>query len=393
MQQHRKVQKCNVTKAELPPWRGPVLTTESITTVTSNRVSTGLSQQHYKPSISHTTTTTAMQPLISVIIINWNTRHLIAECLTSVAEEAQRFAESESARQATAVGPVTSPFVAPLLIDPRFVETIVVDNASQDGSAAMIRQDFEWVHLIENGENVGFAAANNQALPYCRGKYILLLNSDTKVLPGAFRVLVTFMEEHGTVGATGTRYFNPDGSLQPSCFPAPTVGRELWRLFHLDKLYAHGTYQMHTWSVEQPREVDIVQGAALLVRREIVLALGLFDTDYFMYTEEVDLCRRIRQAGWQIYWVPRATIIHYGGQSTRQVAQLMFLQLYRSKVLYFRKHHGRVATFLYKWVILVATVARLLLTPLIWIQDPIRRRQSLTLANHYRHLAISLPRM
>ncbi|MCB0063900.1 MAG: glycosyltransferase family 2 protein [Caldilineaceae bacterium] len=319
-----------------------------------------------------------MGPLISVIIINWNTRDLVAECLTSVAEEAERMAVRAAHAATTAA---------------QLVETIVVDNASHDGSVARLRQSFPWVHLLENGENVGFAAANNQALAHCHGQYVLLLNSDTKVLPGAFWELVTFLEAHPQAGAAGARYFNPDGSLQPSCYPAPTVGRELWRLFHLDKVYPHGTYPVHRWSAAEPRPVDIVQGAALMVRRNIVQELGLFDTDYFMYTEEVDLCRRIQQAGWQIWWVPQSTIIHYGGQSTRQVARAMFLQLYRSKILYFRKHHGRIATVAYKGVLLSATVARLLLTPFIWMQSGERRRQSLTLANHYRCLAMSLPGM
>ena len=315
-----------------------------------------------------------MQPIVSVIIINWNTRDLVADCLRSVAAEMTLFAD-------------TSDTAAEL------VEVIVVDNASNDGSSMMLRHEFPWIHVIENCENIGFAAANNQALHHCKGKYILLLNSDTKVLPGAFTEMIAFMDQASDAGAAGSRYFNPDGSLQPSCYPAPTVGRELWRLFHLDKLYPLGIYHMDKWSIEKPREVDIVQGAALLLRREIAVDLGLFDPDYFMYTEEVDLCQRIRAAGWKIFWVPRSTIIHYGGQSTCQVAQTMFLQLYRSKILYFRKHHGRNATFIYKWVLMLATVARLLLTPLIWIQKPARRQQSLTLANHYCRLAVALPTM
>lgn len=327
----------------------------------------------------HTETTEL--PILSVIIVNWNTRDLTAACLESVAAEIPRlhrwFVEDQQR-----VAQIET-----------IVQTIVVDNASHDGSVAALRAQFPWIQLVENPNNIGFAAANNQALADCRGDYVLLLNSDTVVLPGAFVELVAYLEAHPTVGAAGSRYFNPDGTLQPSCYPAPTVSRELWRLFHLDKLYPYGIYRSDQWADDQPRQVDIVQGASLMIRRAIATELGLFDTDYFMYTEEVDLCRRIRLAGWQIVWVPQSTIIHYGGQSTQQVAQAMFLQLYRSKILYFRKHHGRIATLLYKGVLMLATLARLLLTPLAWVQKPTRRQASLMLANHYRSLAAALPSM
>lgn len=318
------------------------------------------------------------QPLLSIIIINWNTCALIAACLHSVAAEAQALVQA---------------MFTPGTNEQQVVETIVVDNASTDGSVAMLHSAFPWVQLVENSENVGFAAGNNQAVSRCHGRYLLLLNSDTVVLPGAFKSLIDLMEHNPAVGAAGARYLNPDGSLQPSCYPEPTLGRELWRLFHLDRLRAYGTYPMAQWSVTAARPVDIVQGAALLLRREIVAEMELFDTSYFMYSEEVDLCRRIRQAGWQIWWAPAATIIHYGGQSTRQVALLMFLQLYRSKVLYFRKNHGQAVTWFYKSVIMAATLVRLLLTPLAWLESPERRAEHLALANRYRHLALTLPHM
>ncbi|HRW09580.1 MAG TPA: glycosyltransferase family 2 protein [Caldilineaceae bacterium] len=314
-----------------------------------------------------------MEALVSIIIVNWNTCALTADCLRSVAEEHDRLREHFG------------------IVDP--IETIVVDNGSTDGSVALLRDQFPWVQLLENQENVGFAAANNQGLSHCHGRYILLLNSDTKLLPGAIEALVCFMEEHPQVGAVGSRYLNPDGSLQHSCYPAPTLSREFWRMFHLDKVYPYGIYRMERWSTEEPRPVDIIQGAALLLRHTIAGKLGLFDTGYFMYSEEQDLCRRIQEAGWQIYYVPRSTIIHYGGQSTRQVAQTMFLQLYRSKVLYFRKHHGRLTTVGYKGVLMAATLMRLLFMPLAWLQGPERRAQTRLLAAHYRRLATSLPRM
>ncbi|MEZ4672697.1 MAG: glycosyltransferase family 2 protein [Caldilineaceae bacterium] len=313
------------------------------------------------------------EPILSIIIINWNTCTLTTDCLQSVAEEAIHLS-------------IVSP-------EHGAIQTIVVDNASSDDSVTHIRHRFPWVQLIENETNVGFAAANNQALSHCTGKYILLLNSDTKVLPGGLQELIDFMETHPEAGAAGSRYLNPDGSLQSSCYPAPTVSRELWRMFHLDQLHAYGIYPMHNWPVDEPRVVDIIQGAAFLLRREIVVELGLFDPAYFMYSEEVDLCRRIWQSGWQIYWIPQSRVIHYGGQSTRQVALTMFLQLYQSKILYFRKHHGQLATWSYKWVLMLAALVRLLLTPLAWTQSSEKRSRALALASQYYHLAVALPSM
>ena len=319
------------------------------------------------PTYSEAQSTPA-EKLLSIIIVNWNTRELLADCLASVAVEIAPFPAAQ-------------------------VETVVVDNASGDGSVAMLQTRFPWVQVIQNTTNVGFAAANNQAMAVAKGRYLLLLNSDTKVLAQALTTLVAFLEAHPAVGAAGARYLNADGSLQPSAYPAPTLARELWRLFHLDRLYGFGIYRMNDWSMESPRAVDIIQGAAFLVRRTVLDQVGFFDTSYFMYTEEVDLCQRIRQAGWSIFFVPASVIIHYGGQSTRQAALPMFLQLYRSKILYFRKHHGALATIFYKLILLGATLLRLLVTPLAWLEAPERRRRHLALADHYRHLVLALPTM
>ena len=309
------------------------------------------------------------QPLLlSIIIINWNTCDLLAECLDSVAAEIAHFPSGQ-------------------------VETLVVDNASSDESVRMVQTHFSWVQIMQNPTNVGFAAANNQGMQVAQGRYLLLLNSDTQVLPNALTTLVNFMEAHPKAGAAGSRYLNADGSLQRSCYPAPTLARELWRLFHLDRFYGLGVYPVSTWSMSTPRAVDVVQGASLLLRHTVLKDVGVFDTDYFMYTEEVDLCHRVRQAGWSIFFVPVSSIIHYGGQSTRQAALPMFLQLYQSKILYFRKHHGALTATLYKLILFAATILRLLLTPFVWLKKPAQRHQYLTLASYYRQLALALTDM
>ncbi|MBN1139088.1 MAG: glycosyltransferase family 2 protein [Anaerolineae bacterium] len=302
---------------------------------------------------------------LSIVIVSWNTCELLSRCLASIETH-----------------PPASPY-----------EVIVVDNASADGSARMVREGFPWVRLIENDENVGFARANNQGIRGSAGRFTLLLNPDTEVRDGALEILVNFLENHPRTGAAGARLLNPDGTLQPSCHPAPTLAREFWRLFHLDAIYPHARYPMHRWGQDRPRQVEVLQGACLLLRREALEQVGLLDEDYFMYTEEVDLCHRLRRGGWHLYWVPQAQVVHHGGQSTRQAAGEMFLHLYRSKVLFFRKHHGPPAARLYKLLLLAASLARLACNPLAWLLRPRYRSEHLALARHYRQLINTLPGM
>lgn len=302
---------------------------------------------------------------LSVIIVNWNTRELLAGCLESVL--------------ATTHG--------------LNYEMLVVDNASSDGSAEMVRQRFPQVRLIENDRNVGFAKANNQAIQVSSGRYVLLLNSDTRVHPGALQTLVTFMDRQAGCGAAGAALLNGDGSLQESCQPTPTPLREAWRLFHLDRLWSLSRYEMQHWDSERPRPVDVLQGACLMLRRQALDEVGLLDEDYFMYSEEVDLCYRLRRAGWQVWWVPGARVTHYGGQSSRQASSAMFLQLYRSKCLFFKKAYGRRAALAFKLLLAGASLARLVLSPLaLGLASP-RRAQLLDKARLYRQLLVQLPGM
>ena len=246
---------------------------------------------------------TLMNIDLSIIIVSWNTRDLLAACLETVQAEINSLKDIR-------------------------VETLVVDNVSTDDSADMVAREFPWVRLIRSTKNLGFPGGNNLAIQHSSGKYVLLLNPDTEVKPGALGMLIQFLEVHHEVGAVGPYTCNPDGSLQTSCYPAPTLSRELWRLLHLDSLRPYGEYHMADWDATTPREVDALLGACILVRKSVLDKIGLMDEDYFMYSEEVDLCTRIQRGGWSLYWVPQAAIIHHGGQSTRQVATEMFLRLY-----------------------------------------------------------------
>jgi N-acetylglucosaminyl-diphospho-decaprenol L-rhamnosyltransferase len=250
---------------------------------------------------------------LSIILVNYNTKALLKGCLRSIA--------------ATAEG-----------LDH---EIIVVDNASRDGSAEMVAREFPSVHLIRNFSNAGFAAGNNQAIQIACGEFILLLNSDTEVLPHALRNVLAFMQDHRDVAIAGCRLLNADRSLQPSLISFPSVwnlfceASFLYRLFGRTKLF--GQYYMSYFSYDRPIRSDVVKGAFMMVRRKVFDQVGLFDEAYFMYTEETDFCWRAKVKGFDTYFVPSAEIIHFGGGSMES-SDTFLHQLHHSQMRFIRKN-------------------------------------------------------
>jgi N-acetylglucosaminyl-diphospho-decaprenol L-rhamnosyltransferase len=302
-----------------------------------------------------------MLPL-SIIIVNWNTRDLLGQCLDSIFQT----------------------------INADLCEVIVVDNASTDTSTEMVQKRFPQVQLIQNSWNVGFARANNQGIRQSIGRYVLLLNSDTIVMPGALQALLAFMDTHPEAGCAGARLLNPDTSLQYSCSSAPTISSEFRRMLHLPGVRSDGYYPMDRWDLSQPHQVDVILGACMLLRRETLDQVGLMDESFFMYSEEVDLCYRIHRAGWQIYWIPQAQVVHIGGQSSRQASAEMFLRLYESKLIYFRKNHGRIRAGIYKLLLAISSLIRLSLVPLVCFESTERRQAHLAQAGNYERLLVNL---
>jgi GT2 family glycosyltransferase len=302
---------------------------------------------------------------LSIIIINWNTRDLTLHCLRTV-------------------------FEFPFEYD---FEVLLVDNGSTDNSVEKIKFEFPQVLLIQNQDNVGFARANNQAIRQCKGEFILLLNSDTELKRNALNILVNYLINDSKAGGGGPLLINPDGSLQMSCFPFPTLGREFWRMFHLDLLWPISVYKMNTWIRDYPRQVDSIQGACLIIRRQVFEDIGLLDEDYFFYTEEIDFCYRMKFAGWQNWWIPQAEVIHYGGQSSRLVAEESFIRLYKTKIIYFRKHYPQPSPQIFKLILMSAAIIRLLLSGWIIFMPRPGRDRYLTLAKHYLRLITELPGM
>ncbi|MFO7601872.1 MAG: glycosyltransferase family 2 protein [Candidatus Desulfacyla sp.] len=233
---------------------------------------------------------------ISTIIVSYNTAELLTACLKSVASRSDLS-----------------------------MEVIVVDNASQDDSAARVSRDFPWVKLIANEQNAGFARANNQALNVSSGEYVYFLNPDAVVQPGAFEAMMRFMSSHTDVGLAGTRILNPDGSVQPS----------------VERRYP-GERRAQKDLRGLAGDIAWVLGASMIARRAMVEDLGGFDEGFFLYGEEQDLCLRIRKKGWKIGFIPDAAVVHWGGQSERNTSAAdLWKKKFAAELLFYRKHYSR----------------------------------------------------
>ncbi len=264
-------------------------------------------------------------PDVSVIVVNWNTRDLLARCLETVLAQAGGLA----------------------------LELIVVDNASTDDSVTLVRARFPQAVLIANAENVGFARANNQGARAATGRYLLLLNSDAFPHAGALPALVALAEAQPRAGLIGAHLRNPDGSFQASHTPFPTLGREFLILSGLGRLAYGPAYPSRgPDEARGPQIVDYVEGACMLARPEAYTAVGGLDEGYFMYAEDVDLCFALRHAGWQVWYHPSARLTHVGSASSRTRRPEREGDLYVSRVRFFRKAYGPAAAGALKALIL-----------------------------------------
>ncbi len=265
-----------------------------------------------------------IRPDISVVIVSFNTGPLTRECLQTL--------------EANAGGV-------------RY-EAIVVDNVSCDGSPDMIEREFPEAKLIRSSVNLGFAAANNRAFPLARGRYIVLLNSDAFVQPGALPAAVEKMDRNPHVGLAGARLVGRDGSWQPSARMFPSLLNDFLTLSGLAAARPRSRFfgrLDRTWApADQAAEVDWVPGAFSILRREVLEKVGPFDERFFLYYEEVELCRRIKAAGYSVLYWPEIVVVHLGGESSKTVKRLtmsssgaqLTLWRMRSALLYYRKHHG-----------------------------------------------------
>lgn len=298
---------------------------------------------------------------LSIIIINWNTADLLRACLSTVMEAT----DSEL---------------------PDMCETIVVDNASADGSAEMVAKDFPFARLIASAENLGFGGGNNLGYSRCSGEYVLLLNPDTELKPNTLSTVTKFLEANPTTAVVGVRQTEVDGKLQESCglFPSlrtMTIQNALGFLSR--RGYVHSVRSIAgilgfplmpvkgltpLFDFKTIHEVDWVMGAFMLLRRraiEQILADGqqLFDERFVMYGEELDLCKRITAKGWKVFFVPGGEILHHGGASTAKISERAEAMRQVGMIRFYEKHNGPVDALIYRGVLLLANLVGWLFSP------------------------------
>ncbi|OGC42449.1 hypothetical protein A2Y85_04385 [candidate division WOR-3 bacterium RBG_13_43_14] len=274
---------------------------------------------------------------ISIVIVNYNVRAFLEQCLLSIHKAKHDLN----------------------------IEVFVVDNASVDGSQAMVRKKFPDVILVDNKENVGFSRANNQALRQAKGQYILILNPDTLLQEDTVLILNNFMDTHNQAGAVGCKLLNPDGSFQITSrrsLPIPWVAFTrivgLSRIFPKSRLF--GQYNMTYLDPEKECEVEVLPGSLIFARRQVLESINYFDEDYFMYGEDVDLCYRISKAGWKIYYTPSTKAIHYKGESTKKGEFSFVSNFYTAMLIFTNKHFRDKYSFLLRSLLRLGIYGRAL---------------------------------
>ena len=295
----------------------------------------------------NTRTPEHLNTLLSICIVNWNTRDLLLDALASIYDAPPQF----------------------------LFEVVVVDNASEDGSALAVRERFPQVTLIANEKNVGYAEGNNQAMQRACAAYNLLLNPDVILPLGGLEKAVAFMEQHPDAGALGVRQVHPDGNLQKSVRGFPTPLAVLWELLGLSRLLSQsrffGAYRMTWFDYKHVAEVDQPMGTFLLLRRQTIAEVGLMDLAFPIFFNEVDWCLRCKRADWKIWFTPDVEIIHYGGASTIQVGGAMAWESRRGLLRFYAKHYR--AIWFWPLRLLIAAAS----WPHAWLQARKRQKQVL----------------
>ena len=299
----------------------------------------------------------AAGPRVAIVVVSFNTREHLLRCLASL-----------------------EAVLLPL-------EVIVVDNASADGSADAVAERFPATQVVRNPENAGFGRASNQGLALARAPYVLLLNSDAEVRPGAVETLAALLDARPRVGAVGPRTVEADGTVQVSFGPPLTPLHE-WR----QRKLVRGVRGRHPAALREAEaragvehEPAWLSASCLLARREALVSVGGFDEDFFLYEEDVDLCQRLREAGWTLVFTPAAEVLHHLGRSMDQAGDRAAREYHRSHVLYYRKHNGMAATAVLRGYLAASATAG-------WLASWVRRGPEgwATRRRHRDALAVAL---
>jgi GT2 family glycosyltransferase len=292
---------------------------------------------------------------ISICILNRNQKVLLEKCLTSCIAELER--------------------------SPLSAEIIVVDNASNDGSREIVAQLFPDIRLICNRENMGFSSANNKGIRASSGRYLLILNNDTILLPGCLNIMVTYMESNPDVGAVGPKLLNPDRSMQQGYNRSfPRLVEPFLLLFGLHRCWPGRAFFDRLGKIDEglidPTPIEQIAACSLLLRRATLDSVGLFDESFHYWFEDVELCHRIIKQGWRVYYLPEARIIHHGGVSFASIAISEQLTMYLFGILrYFKKQRGRLQFAALKSMAVVAILFRLLVAGLLSMNPSAKARK------------------
>lgn len=286
---------------------------------------------------------------VSLIIVSWNARRYLLDCLGSIPAGLSRYGG----------------------------ETLVVDNLSTDGGPREVEACYPQVKLIRNQENLGFAKANNIGIRASRGRYVCLVNSDVTLLPGCLDRLIEFMDAHPHIGIVGPKILNPDRTLQASCWDFPSVPGALRRTLALDSAQARVRRHLPLPATNGPeataQQVEVLSGCCLLIRRRALDQVGLLDEGFFMYDEDVDLCRRFHEARWRVVYYTGAQAIHAGGASSANAPVRFFLELQKADLRYWAKHHGPLGKGFYRLNTLLHHLLRLIPQSFLYLVRPSRR--------------------
>ncbi|NIO21773.1 MAG: glycosyltransferase [Candidatus Aenigmarchaeota archaeon] len=295
----------------------------------------------------------------SIIIVNWNTKDYLLQCLESLILETNRCN----------------------------IEIIVVDNGSTDGSPETVKERFRNVRLIQNRDNLGFAKANNIGIRQSSGRYICLLNSDMKVLEGCIDRMVTYMDQNRSIGVLAPKILNPDMTTRFDCREFPTIWNTFCRALGLHKIFPRNRffsdYIMWYFPHNSIRSIDYVAGCFLMVRKSAIDEVDLLDENFFMYAEDKDWCKRLREAGWDVVFYPYAEAIHHAGASSARSPNKLLIERLRSNLYYWEKHHSKLAQITFFGLLLFHHTLRVVGSAIAYSIRPSQRvKYAATLTGH-----------
>jgi GT2 family glycosyltransferase len=292
----------------------------------------------------------AAQIDVSFIIVNWNTKDLVLQCIDSLFQKQGNYTQ----------------------------EIIVVDNASSDGSADAIKTKYPEMQLIQNSQNLGFAKANNIGIKKSTGKYLCLVNSDIQLLDNTISFMISFMNNNKDVGLSGPKILWPDLTLQHSCKNFPSVRTLMCETLSLNRLFPNTALfsgeDMFFFKHDQQLKVDWLAGCFMMIRSEVLATVGLLDELFFIYSEETDLCKRIRDAGWEIVFLPEVSAIHHSGASAKKNPLRFSKEQRLSELKYWKKHKTLPIRFFFSVILLLHHSARLIICYLIYMLNAADRK-------------------